>query len=196
MVQAVTVTPKKRSIPQDDVHCRNLVPSPSAKRSRSTKVAGDNAAVTQPPLTSISNHENPSEMRPQSGVNAAILEPSRAHNQKITLARYEGKSPTIHIAAKTTRIDKLPRVSESERAAREMRRAQELQAYREKYRKAFPTYVFYLDGFDETARNELIARVEALGGVSERRTPAFHVQILISSPPSALTRFSPKIAHI
>ncbi len=165
---SVNVTPKKRSVPLDQVHCRNAVPSPSNKRAKhntpqSTALAVDSASVSTAQDASKGGVLADSTTRGNENVSVPGMSVSRsAHG-----ARLPVKAASRPEVLTTTRIDKLPKVTDAERIAREQRRDAEMAAYREKYRRAFPSYTFYLDGFDEAMQRDMQARVEALGSVSD-----------------------------
>ncbi|KDN48517.1 hypothetical protein K437DRAFT_255491 [Tilletiaria anomala UBC 951] len=165
----MAVTPKKRAVPLEQVHFRNTAPSPS-KRSRSSKTessmdvaadapstgTGENLAMSISGFTVRDQHPLPKQEAP--GATTLLMGKDQQHGKKVIAKTNRSVTET------TTRIDKYPRISEAERMAREKQRAVEMAAYRNKYRKAFPTFIFYLDDFNDAEKEELAARVEALGG--------------------------------
>ncbi|EPQ26058.1 uncharacterized protein PFL1_06267 [Pseudozyma flocculosa PF-1] len=66
--------------------------------------------------------------------------------------------------ATTTRIDRQSRVTDQERAARDRQAFEERKIWRHKFKKAFPSFVFYFDAFDEATVKDLTGVIQSLGG--------------------------------
>ncbi|CAD6899908.1 unnamed protein product [Tilletia laevis] len=201
-----TLTPKKRAVPQDENHARNIVLtpgqlSPSPKRAR----FGGRTPTTNPYISaalgntsknvflaastsyaqSISSHEKLARA-------AQVSKPSPGRRTPTTqlLRPGPGAGPTAstssHIASRskstskptsvvtTTRIDKSSRIPEHERQARMMQQQEDATVWRSKFRRAFPTFVFYLDSYDHTTYYQVVAAVESLGA---RVEPFFSKQV-------------------
>lgn len=168
--QPVT-TPKKRAVPHEDVHCRNVVvedrdrDSPS-KRSRSSKDSS-NEGNTDPSTgsglargmggvsveTSNSNSNGGTSSRPVSSISTSN-------------ARQLTTNPTATTRPTTKRIDKASRMTEAERLHRERNKLEETKIWRQKYAKAFPSFHFYLDSLDDVTRAAVEGAIEQFGGVS------------------------------
>lgn len=151
----VVLTPKKRAVPQEDVHCRNVIYSPS-KRSRSSKHGSSNTDQATEPSTGTALTQGFGSFK--------VADTGREHVTRATSARMT--NPTTNARPTTTRIDKHSRMTDAERAARDRVKQQETEIWKVKYRKAFPQFVFYLDSFDEATRANLTESLRHLGGVS------------------------------
>ena len=158
---AVT-TPKKRAVPHEDVHCRNVVEdrdrdSPS-KRSRSSK---DSSTEGTDPSTGTGLAR---------GMGGVSVETS---SRPVSSLSTKGQTSTSALPSQATRpttkrIDKASRMTEGERLARERNKSEETKIWRQKYAKAFPTFTFYLDSLEEPIKAGVEAAIEQFGGVSDQ----------------------------
>lgn len=184
-------TPKKRRVPLEDVHCRNVVQedkdevveSPK-KRSRSSN-EGNSSAEEPHTSTSLGISQGISDLQVQappakSSTQRSVPPPSVTHLPLNTDRERESKSrqPTSRVTAQlsqhlsqqhmrqtTVRIDKQSRITEAERSHLERQKRERTAEWRRKFIKAFPSFRFYLDGFDDTTRQEVMRCIEMLDGV-------------------------------
>ena len=185
-----SVTPKKRAVPLEQVHFRNSAPSPS-KKSRTTRTDSsteqteNGSANTGDHLTKLATRVAMSEL---SKVNQKELD-------KSTHLRSGLYKQVKVVRATTTRIDKVPRLTEEERVEKERNRDREVAAYKDKYRRAFPNFIFYLDGFAQADKDVLKSRVEALGGVSPTSAPE-RLKLTCAFPQRVEPFFSKTCTHL
>ncbi|KAE8229477.1 hypothetical protein CF326_g5554 [Tilletia indica] len=200
-IAASTLTPKKRAVPQDENHARNVVlaagqVSPSPKRARvgvrtpnSTSIGAaasgsTSKSVTLPPH-SISSHEKLARTalvnKPSPGRRipaTQLLRPTPGAGPSASTflqpAPRTKSAPKPTSVVTTTRIDKSSRISEHERQARLTQQQEEANVWRAKFRKAFPSFVFYLDSYDPAMLTQVAAAVESLGA---RVEPFFSKQV-------------------
>lgn len=200
-------TPKKRAIPREDIHPRNVVDpddgSPPHKKSRSSKDSGSGstgiaATATQisstggaiasavdkmqvdisagkgtPPLTPALPTAEQSFERPrpshtqttQHGGRDTLAPPTRYTRQDHNVVR-DVHAATVAKNSTTQRIDKISRMSATERAARDEQKKRQAENWKRKYTAEFPKMTFYLDGFDEKTKSQLTRTISGLGGVS------------------------------
>lgn len=200
-------TPKKRAIPREDTHPRNVVDaddgSPPHKKSRSSKDSGSGstgiaATATQisstggaiasavdkmqvdisankgtPPATpALLNAEQSFErtrpLHTQSfphGARDTLAPPTRYTRQEHNVSR-DAHAATVAKNSTTQRIDKISRMSATERAARDEQKKRQAENWKRKYTAEFPKMTFYLDGFDEKTKSQLARTISGLGGVS------------------------------
>ena len=122
----VGTPPKKRAVPLDDVHVRNM--PEYSKRKRSHAYLYDAA------------------MRGSDAQGNVAISPPH---------------PT------TTRIDRSTRVSREERYQREQQKAQSQRQWKVAFGRAFPKFVFYLDGLDEAQTRTFSPQIAQLGASVE-----------------------------
>lgn len=183
-------TPKKRAVPRDGTHPRNMVEeeveegSPH-KRSRTSKessgTSGSAASIAsglgkfqmEGSLTNLAKGEAKESVRDgATGLRRSLLAtPARpvVQPQAQTAGPVRSKSLVQPSRKGTTtqRIDKHYRLSANERALKEERTRQQAAVWKEKYTEAFPRFRFYLDGFDEQNRTRLEGVIKVCGGTSE-----------------------------
>lgn len=161
------------------------------KRSRSSKtdssVTNENvntststgSSITAP-LRSVQLDDSPD--RPDGGVTEAMAIGQRVATA--TAGQDAGAGSSLTSAAsqvsrqttmpgppprpKTTRINKQTCMTEADRIQRERLRQASQMEWRKRFIKAFPGFRFYLDGFDQSGKNEVIAAIEQLGAVRIR----------------------------
>ncbi|KAN0062266.1 Cdc7p-Dbf4p kinase complex regulatory subunit [Thecaphora frezii] len=171
-LQREITTPKKRAVPVEDVHVRNAPGGSPSKRSRSSK-SGTGSSTHEPSTgTTTSLAQDLSSVKVAEG-GAVTASASRSGIAGATT----GVSSTTAVARPirpirpptvtkptTTRIDRNSRVTEQERAARDRQAYEDKKIWRHKFRKAFPSFVFYFDSFDEATVKELTGVIQSLGG--------------------------------
>lgn len=166
-------TPRKRAIPLEDVHARNIV----------GRGPFENTHSPNPHKKSKSSHNGSSTAGGSTstslGISAAIdevhLEESSAAavpNEAITstsrlLLHKDKKSATSTNVAKTIRIDKQSRISPSDRLKREETRSLSTMEWRKRFLRAFPSFRFYLDGFDQSTKADISNTIAQFGGQLE-----------------------------
>ncbi|PWN33081.1 uncharacterized protein FA14DRAFT_192113 [Meira miltonrushii] len=160
-------TPRKRAIPLEDVHARNIV-------GRNTF---ENAKSPNPHKRSKSSHNGSSTAGGSTstslGISAAIdevhlEESSTAESIPSTnRASLKDKKPATSTVAKTIRIDKQSRISPSDRIKREENKSLSTMEWRKKFLRAFPSFRFYLDGFDQATKVDVSNTIAYFGGQLE-----------------------------
>ncbi|KAK0531567.1 Cdc7p-Dbf4p kinase complex regulatory subunit [Tilletia horrida] len=192
---ALTLTPKKRAIPRDEIHARNFVltagpVSPSPKRARvggrtptSTSLQHNAEAPSRSLVAGtsglshgITSHDKLARGA-QPGKSRLALPTGRTAQPSaasLSNARTKPASKATASVVTTTRIDKTSRISEQERLLRHQQQQDEANVWRAKFRRAFPSFVFYLDSYDTSTRIQIQKAVESLGA---RVEPFFSNQV-------------------
>ncbi|PWN47750.1 hypothetical protein IE53DRAFT_320669 [Violaceomyces palustris] len=153
------MTPKKRAIPHEDIHCRNVPGYSPSKRSRSSKSGDGSSAAEGNTDPSTGTGSLATEL---SGFKMG--ESSRAV-QGVRLMKRAVRSS--HLKPTTTRIDKYSRMTEQEKILREKQKHEETKLWRHKFKKVFPSFNFYFDHFDEATAKDLTSMIRCLGGSVE-----------------------------
>ncbi|CAO1624240.1 unnamed protein product [Parajaminaea phylloscopi] len=173
-------TPRKRSVPREDVHARNVVldtddGSPPHKRSRSSKdteassgvapsvesAAGTNIAKD---LTSLAVEVDEASAATAQGNTKGDHRAPRQTDKASVVAQSASLAPH---RSTTQRIDRHHRMSAAERAAREESQRAQMMAWRKKYAHAFASFSFYLDGFDQKQKDQMARAIQHCGGKVE-----------------------------
>lgn len=176
---------RKRSVPREEVHARNVVldtddGSPPHKKSRSSKddgqssgtavgaeATGSTASAIAGDLRKMAVGPDKTSMSEAQGHQpSAKPVPSDSHTRKEESRLHVKGGGGASAHPTTTRIDKHPRLSAAERSAREEIQKQQMVAWRRKYAYAFASFAFYLDGFDEKQKNQMTRAIQHCGGVS------------------------------
>ena len=127
----IATPPRKRAVPLDGIHARNV---PEYSREKRVKTPRTN-----------------------------VLQGS-AHGSNNAYAN-TGSFP--HTRSTTTRIDRSARVSHEERYQRERQKVQSQRQWKVAFGRAFPKFVFYLDGMDEAQRRTCSSQIVQLGATVE-----------------------------
>ncbi|PWZ02630.1 hypothetical protein BCV70DRAFT_3501 [Testicularia cyperi] len=160
-VQATT-TPKKRAPPLDHAHIRNLPAYSPSKRSRSS-VTGTGSSTTEQStgttaaLANDLNGIRVAESRRPSESQAPPPAPTRPPPQTSAHA-------TAYV--KTLRIDKHLRVAENEPEISQSQSEREI--WRQKWRRAFPNFIFHFDSMDDATVRSLTKVIHYLGGAVDQ----------------------------
>jgi regulatory subunit for Cdc7p protein kinase len=157
-------TPRKRAVPLEEVHCRNAVAPNPHKRSRSSSTT---TGATSTSTSSISAAINEVHIRSQGGDREGVL---AGVDQGAADAAADGSLKVEDeraSASKTVRIDKQSRLSQTDRMQRDQRKILSTFEWRKKFLRAFPSFRFYLDGYDSGTKAEVEATITSLGGQIE-----------------------------
>lgn len=165
-------TPKKRSIPREGTHSRNVVDydyddegSPPQKKSRSSKGDGDSGGTSAPVPRQVDRVQNPDHQRPSTS------RPSQHRHDALAPTRLPASTaivPPLSVGStttKTTRIDKNSRLSAAERQEKEELKRKHQQDWRQRYALGFPKFRFYLDAVDDKTKDQVANFVTSCGGV-------------------------------
>lgn len=164
-------TPRKRAIPLEDVHARNIVgrapfenvnsPNPH-KKSKSSHNGSSTAGCST--STSLGISAAIDEVHLEESSAAAVPNEATASTSRASLKDKKFATSTI---AKTIRIDKQSRISPSDRLKREESRSLSTIEWRKRFLRAFPSFRFYLDGFDQSMKAEISSTIAQFGGQLE-----------------------------
>ncbi|KAK0547266.1 Cdc7p-Dbf4p kinase complex regulatory subunit [Tilletia horrida] len=159
---AATLTPQKRKVPQDFVHARNRIDenhvSPSPPKKFRTVVRDHARHVGTVPGNRV---PHPSRHSPGGRVGQAHL-PIPSTSQRLPQHQHGASTKPAPVVT-TKRIDKKLRISEEEQRSNMAGQQEKAATWRYKFRKAFPTFVFYLDGYDTSTRTQIENAVRSLG---------------------------------
>lgn len=167
-------TPRKRAIPLEDVHARNIVerapfenpnsPNPH-KRSKSSHNGSSTAGgASTSTSTSLGISAGIEEVHLEESSTAAMPNEAIASTGRPIQKEKKSAAPTV---AKTIRIDKQSRISPNDRLKREESRSLSTMEWRKRFLRAFPSFRFYLDGFDHTTKIEVSNMIAQFGGQLE-----------------------------
>lgn len=164
-------TPRKRAIPLEDVHARNIVgrapfenvkspnPHKKSKSSHNGSSTAGGSTSTSLGISAAIDEVHLEESSTAAIPNEAIPPTSRPH--------LKDKKPATSTVAKTIRIDKQSRISPSDRLKREESKSLSTMEWRKKFLRAFPSFRFYLDGFDQATKVEVSNTIAHFGGQLE-----------------------------
>lgn len=150
-------TPKKRAPPLDSAHNRNVPAYSPSKRSRSS-VTGTGSSTTEASNGTTAALEND------------LINVRVADTQRTNLAAPPA-APARHVAqmqpstaayTKTLRIDRNLRLPDNDRADTQGRSEREV--WRQKWKRAFPSFIFHFDSMDEATVKSLTKIIHYLGG--------------------------------
>lgn len=175
-------TPKKRAIPTEDTHPRNVVAeefdnSPPHKKSRSSQKdtsSSHASSITGSISAGVSKLNVEHSQLPQQVAVEAVkgdslrreaLSNQTATKQPVTPATEA--SSLRRPAPTTTRIDTHSRMSGAERAARDETKRQQTELWKRRWLSNFPKLKFYLDGFDEKTKTSMNSIITRCGGSSD-----------------------------
>ena len=155
-----TATPKKRAIPIDESHARNVVVDSPSKRSRSSKTGTDSSNTEQSVGATLASDLNgirvndPLRIPPSTQVAPSAARPRRPHQAPIP-------STTTATAVRTNRIVREP----TEELAPEARRRQsDQEIWRQKFLRAFPSFIFHFDSVDAATAKKYTTLIQKLDG--------------------------------
>ncbi|KAJ9476790.1 DDK kinase regulatory subunit DBF4 [Pseudozyma hubeiensis] len=156
-------TPKKRAIPIDEAHIRNVVIDSPSKRSRSSKTGTDSSNTEQSVGAALASdlngiRVNESRRLPQS--TQVAVSASNAQSRRPQQAPVRESSRTA-LVVRTNRTVREP----TEELAQEARRRQEEQEiWRQKFLKAFPNFIFHFDSVDDATARKYTNLIQKLDG--------------------------------
>ncbi|SNX81709.1 related to Hsk1-interacting molecule 1 [Melanopsichium pennsylvanicum] len=157
-----TATPKKRAIPTDESHSRNIVVDSPSKRSRSSKTGTDSSNTEQSISVALASdlngiRVNESRKLPSTHVAASATARSRRPQQ----APNPVPAAATATSVKTNRTLREP----TEEFAMEARRRQsEQEIWRQKSLRAFPNFIFHFDSVDDSTARKYTNLIQQLGG--------------------------------
>jgi hypothetical protein len=111
----------------------------------------------------------------------------QAKRMKMPLAVGNANSTTSTTTTTTTTDGGRKKVKRAERVERQEKLAQESATWRSKYKKAFPSFVFYFDSIDESTKAQLGTQVKKLGSVGYLSSYIFPVLCPELISPSSTT---------
>lgn len=150
-------TPKKRAIPIDGLHARNVVIDSPSKRSRSSRTGTDSSNTEQSVGAALANdlngiRVNESRRLSHSAKVAASAAHQRCPQQAAT------REPSV---VRTNRIIHDP---PEEFAVEARRRQSEYEIWRQKFLRAFPNFIFHFDSVDDGTARKYTTLIQKLGG--------------------------------
>ncbi|CBQ67784.1 related to Hsk1-interacting molecule 1 [Sporisorium reilianum SRZ2] len=155
-------TPKKRAIPIDESHPRNVVIDSPSKRSRSSKTGTDSSNTEQSVGAALA-----------SDLNAIRVNESRRLSQSTqaqavastTLSRRPPQAPAPSAATATSvKTNRTVREPTEEFAPEARRRQHEQEIWRQKFLRAFPNFIFHFDSVDDGTARKYTTLIQKLGG--------------------------------
>lgn len=163
-LQPLAATPKKRAIPIDEAHARNVVVDSPNKRSRSSKTGTDSSNTEQSvgaALASDLNGIRVNEARRQAQSTQAAASASRPRRPQQAGASTTTTATATATSVKTNRTIREPM---QELAPEVRRRQSEQEIWRQKFLRAFPQFIFHFDSVDDVTAKKFTALIQKLGG--------------------------------
>ncbi|EST10007.1 Zinc finger, DBF-type [Kalmanozyma brasiliensis GHG001] len=159
---AANATPKKRAIPIDESHPRNVVVDSPSKRSRSSKSGTDSSNTEQSVGAALASDLNGIRVNDS----RRLPQPSQAAEPPARLRRPEqAPAPTTSATTSTSvRTNRTLREPTEEFAPEARRRQSEQEVWRQKFTRAFPNFVFHFDSVDDSTARKYTAHILKLGG--------------------------------
>ncbi|TKY90620.1 hypothetical protein EX895_000618 [Sporisorium graminicola] len=155
-------TPKKRAIPIDESHPRNVVIDSPSKRSRSSKTGTGSSNTEQSVGGALANDLN--SIR----VNESRRLPQSAQLQAVAptaLSRRPQPAPAPPAAAATSvKTNRTVHEPTEEFAPEARRRQHEQEIWRQKFLRAFPNFIFHFDSVDDGNARKYTSLIQKLGG--------------------------------
>lgn len=191
-LQSAAATPKKRTIPFEEPHARNVIVDSPSKRSRSSKTGTDSSNTEQSVGAALANdlhgiRVNESRRLSQSTHLAPSAAPSRRPQQ-----------PPAPAAATSIRTNRTVRELTEEYAPEARRRQSEQEVWRQRFLRAFPNFIFHFDSIDDATARKYTNLIQKLGGhvdqffsrkvthvITTRRVPDETAQEEVGTPTTA-----------
>lgn len=155
-IEAAT-TPKKRAPPLDSAHNRNVPAYSPSKKSRSS-VTGTGSSTTEQSNGTTAALEN--------DLNSIKVADTQRPNPAVAPAAPARLPPHINPSAvaytKTLRIDRNLRVPDNDKVDQQGHTEREI--WRQKWKRAFPSFIFHFDSMDEATVKSLTKIIHHLGG--------------------------------
>ncbi|KAJ1030288.1 hypothetical protein NDA16_001198 [Ustilago loliicola] len=161
-LQPLAATPKKRAIPIDEAHARNVVVDSPSKRSRSSKTGTDSSNTEQSvgaALASDLNAIRVNEARRQAQSTQAAASAARARRPQQATA-----PTTATVTATSVKTNRTIREPMEELAPEVRRRQSEQEIWRQKFLRAFPQFIFHFDSVDDVTAKKFTTLIQKLGG--------------------------------
>ncbi|SPC65461.1 related to Hsk1-interacting molecule 1 [Ustilago sp. UG-2017b] len=161
-LQPLAATPKKRAIPIDEAHARNVVVESPSKRSRSSKTGTDSSNTEQSvgaALASDLNGIRVNEARRQAQSTQVAAAAARPRRPQQAIA-----STTATASATSVKTNRTIREPMEELTPEIRRRQSEQEIWRQKFLRAFPQFIFHFDSVDDTTAKKFTALIHKLGG--------------------------------
>lgn len=156
--QPPTATPKKRAIPIEESHIRNVVIDSPSKRSRSSKTGTDSSNTEQSVGAALASDLNGIKVnetrRLQQSTQIAI--PASSSRRPA-----QAPAPAAATPVKTNRTLREP----TQEFVPEVRKRQsEQEIWRQKYLRVFPQFIFHFDSVDDATAKKYTSLIQKLGG--------------------------------
>ncbi|SPO20961.1 related to Hsk1-interacting molecule 1 [Ustilago trichophora] len=154
-------TPKKRAIPIDESHARNIVVDSPSKRSRSSKTGTDSSNAEQSVSAALANDLNGIRVN-----ESRRLPPSTQIGPPAARSRRPQQAPIVPsvTAATSVRTNRTIREPTEEFAPEARRRQSEQEIWRQKFLRAFPNFIFHFDSVDDSTARKYTNLIQKLGG--------------------------------
>lgn len=153
-------TPKKRAIPIDESHPRNVVVDSPSKRSRSSKTGTDSSNTEQSVGAALANDLNSIRVN-----ESRRLSQSTQAVASTTLSRRPCQAPApLAATTATVRTNRTVHEPTEEFAPEARRRQHEQEIWRQKYLRVFPNFIFHFDSVDVGTARKYTTLIQKLGG--------------------------------
>lgn len=155
-IEAAT-TPKKRAPPLDSAHNRNVPAYSPSKRSRSSVTGTGSSTNEQSNGTTAALENDLNSIRVADTQRPILAAVPAAPARSLPHA-----NPSAAAYTKTLRIDRNLRVPDNDKVDQQGHTEREV--WRQKWKRAFPSFIFHFDSMDEATVKSLTKIIHHLGG--------------------------------